>query len=106
MDRAEYYQEIRDLAAEIAAEARKTGQDPYEVACEYVDGHEWVIYTGRNLEVLVASDNWLAIDDVGIDGYRDFSSLLAPAAYHAMLQDVLEALPPEEEEEEEEEADS
>ena len=55
--RAEYYQGVRSIAADIDNQ-KFTSQDDYEQAIhEAVDDSYWVIYTHANFQVLLCSDN-------------------------------------------------
>ena len=103
----QYWQEIRDLARQIAAEAMEqcdndrdcAEEKAQELAHEIIDGHEWVIYTANNLQVLQHSNNsdyfvdnfgeeaaGLILSERGIDGLHNV------LAYGAMLGDVSENL--------------
>ncbi len=98
----EYRQEVEDLARQIAAEARESGNDRSDVAHEQVDGHEYVIYHWKARFVLIYSDNEDAI--LEMDEHPNFGcmvELYSAAAYWALLADVNEALAdiPEEEDE-------
>jgi hypothetical protein len=65
MTNYEYHQEIESLAKEAAARI-KAGDDQGDVVHELVDGHQWVIYTSHNYEVMSQSptDPWEASDEV------------------------------------------
>jgi hypothetical protein len=56
---------------------------------EQIDGHQWIIYTGRNYEVLLLSKNETAIDDIGFEA-GDFAKVVTQAAYFAMEADCLD----------------
>lgn len=58
---------------------------------EAIDRHEYIIYTGKSLAVLVHSNNWTEIDDMEHE-FQDMSSTVTVAAYWAMLADVREIL--------------
>jgi hypothetical protein len=59
--RADYYSSIRSYAEEIVDMLKKGELDSSEAVTDYIhetaDGSEWVIYTGRNYQVLFASDH-------------------------------------------------
>lgn len=71
MSRREYWAEVNTLAQEIQAETLddmdgEPGEDwteddyreaLYERVWETIDGHQWVIYTAYNMDVLRFSDN-------------------------------------------------
>ena len=102
--RTHYYDEIKSIATNLAEEALSDNDWARDAAeedindsrlHETIDGHQWVIYTAYNLDVIRHSDssdaytdNFGAADagqvlkDKGIDG------LHAVMAYCAMEQDV------------------
>lgn len=86
-----YFDEVRSLAAEVTARAEE-GEDPYDVAHELVDGHQWIIYTAYNHVVMWHTDNRDAIDEVcRVEDYgSSFREALMRAAYFALLADVME----------------
>ena len=92
--RRDYHRDIRSNAADILDDAQKNFSD-YDEASDYIDerirqdadGTSWVIYTSNTLDTLHASDNWLAIDDMGIEG-GDLTDILTKAAYFAYEQDL------------------
>ena len=57
MNYGEYWREVASLAETITAEAAADGDDLHDRLHETIDGHEWVIYTYRNHEVLRFSEN-------------------------------------------------
>lgn len=95
--RRSYHESMRSFAREILQDAVNSNYEDYDEAEEYIqeqidqtaDGTSWVIYTGNALDVLVASDNWLAIDDVGIES-NELTTILTQAAYFAVRQDIAE----------------
>ncbi len=102
--RSQYCDEIKSIASSMAEEALSDNDWDRDAAeedindsrlHETIDGHQWVIYTAYNLDVIRHSDNSDAyvdnfgtadaggiIKDKGIDG------LHAVMAYCAMEQDV------------------
>jgi hypothetical protein len=106
--RSQYYDEIKSIASSMAEEALSDNDWDRDAAeedindsrlHETIDGHQWVIYTAYNLDVIRHSDNSDAyvdnfgtadaggiIKDKGIDG------LHAVMAYCAMEQDVRDIL--------------
>lgn len=101
-----YWDSVQSIATE-AKTAEKDGQDINEFVHESVDGSQWIIYTGRNLECLKETSNEdAAFDQQGsdaLDGCKSASAVYARLAFYAMQADVYEAiaeLPNEEEEEE------
>ena len=89
MDYGEYHKEIEALAEEAAKRIR-AGEDQGDVVHELVDGHQWVIYTARNYEVMAQSP----VD--AFDAYKDdFGENLpssAVGAYICMEHDVNDRL--------------
>lgn len=97
--RADYYTDVRSIAREAIAEiaaGRIDGRDGLdEWIHETCDGASNVIYTGQAIETLLASDNWSAIDETGLDPTTDdqgLSGILTRAAYFAMAADVREQI--------------
>lgn len=95
-EKREYYESVKNMAEEAVAEAMNTSPDDRDAAAEAldeylnqsIDGSHWVIYTHENMHVLVASDNWLAGEEVLLMG--DFTRLLSQMAYYALLTDARE----------------
>lgn len=98
--RAEYWQHVRELAQDIIDECKdrmESGEEGeelrngiYEYLHETIDGDGWVIYTAKNLKVLLFSDNDGAyIDNYGSDGLvKDGQVNWAAMAYAALEEDV------------------
>lgn len=96
--RADYYSNVRSLA-KVAVLAIKAGEigDRYDLDTwlhETCDGSYWVIYTRANLDVMTASDNWLACEEEGLGSVSDgdLSRTLAVYSYYALRADVVQAL--------------
>ncbi len=84
----QYWAEIRDIAREIVDDA-----DEDKHVAEYVDGHQWLIYTYYNMQVLPHSNNENAyFDECGTLTVSDFSSCVSTLATWAMMADVNEAV--------------
>lgn len=109
--RREYYQEITRAARDILVDAAnefdsydEAREWIYERIWEYVDGSQYVIYTAQNLKVLVASDNWLAIEDAAAEGIvgeadlANFTNIMKEAAFFAVRADLTEAIERDEDE--------
>lgn len=106
--RGKYYEEIRSIAESIVSESMADNGNDRKAAEEdindfrlhqTIDGHQWVIYTAYNLDVLRHSDNADAcVDNFGADyaGHtlkdRGIDGLHAVMAYCAMEQDVRDYL--------------
>lgn len=108
----EYWREVNELADSIACEAMQQADNNREQAEELVndsllhemiDGHQWVIYSGYNLDVLQYSDNdEYMVDNFGGDelvhvlkeqGLSGLHNALAFWALYADVQDkISEAL--------------
>lgn len=83
--RAAYWRHVRMLAETVAA---ADDVDAYDVIFEVCDGSEWVIYPGKAILTLYASDHESAYTEFGAfptqDGEPDWSS----AAFSALREDV------------------
>lgn len=89
----EYYDEIASLAADIVKEAEGDRETAFDRAHETVDGHQWIIYTRYNAQVLDHSSNESAhFDNFGPLEADSYSDAMAKMAYAAMLQDLQEAI--------------
>lgn len=87
----EYWDEVRNLAKEahdmvVEDETRDLG----DMIHELVDGHEWVIYTAYNFDVLKHTESDSEIEDLfGDEKVGDgWHALLGKAAYAALAGDV------------------
>lgn len=103
-----YRQQILAIAEDLATEALQDNEWNREAALESIndtrlhetiDGHQWVIYTAYNLDVLKFSGNADAyIDNFGTDDAgsvikeRGINGLHAVMAFCAMEQDVRDVL--------------
>ena len=93
----EYYKQIQAIVADEIAELNEDGEsrdydETVEAVEQTIDQHEYIIYYSKALEVLKHSSNWTAIDDVGMELAKDFSTIVTQAAYFAMCQDCYELL--------------
>lgn len=94
--RQSYYADVSDYARWVADEARKRNEDNPEdeiddLAHEYTDGSEWVIYTWRARLVRSLSDNADAVEDYGWTHAGDLDEAITSGAYCAMRADVADA---------------
>lgn len=90
---AEYYSECQSIATETVKECEGNEESIQDQLHEAVDGHQWIIYTFYNLQVLQHSRNENAyFDDFGPLVADDFSSCMAKLAYAALMADVQEYL--------------
>ena len=98
MTEREYYVEIRSIAEEAIKAEREENADIQEWLHETIDGHQWVIYTARNLEVLsISSNSEAGVDEGLVDANAaikegGMARLYAQLAYCAIDADVQEAL--------------
>ena len=60
----DYWDEIANIANEINEESKRADTDgfgddfdAYDRAHEWIDGHQWIIYTAYHMEVLQYTDN-------------------------------------------------
>ena len=87
--RREYYEEVSSLAKEIVKDAKERDEDVSDVMHEWVDGHEWIIYTYKAKYVCMASRN----DDAYEEHFGHLESQKvedSAKAYCAMEQDIWE----------------
>lgn len=94
MNEFEYNKEIRELAQAIISEVEEYGGEVYDTACEFVDGHEFIIYCHNNIDVLKHTQNEDAYFDAMGNSVKAESTaqVLTKLAYFAMLQDVMEQI--------------
>ena len=107
LTKSKYYNEIKEMAADIWEEAlfqaegdtEEAEQLAYDLTHEWVDGHQWVIYYSYHKDVLACTENEDAYKDVycnedlgAIVSEGGLDKLNTIVAYFAMNTDVLEAL--------------
>ena len=87
---AEYFKECRAIATEIVKECDGDEETIQDKLHETIKGHQWIIYTFYNLQVLTHSRNENAyFDEFGVSlDTADFSSTMAKLAYFSMMTDV------------------
>ena len=100
--RADYWDDVRACAQDIADDATRRAKDGetdlrdwlLERVHETCDGHSRVIYTGLAIETLLFSDNESAyVDDFGEDGVcTDGAVNWSALAFAAFERDVMEQL--------------
>lgn len=94
----DYWSEIRSIADSVKQDVRENEADLSDAIHEAIDGHQWVIYTGYNLDVLKhCSDESAGIDEGLIDANAalaegGLSKLTGQLAYCAMERDVYNEL--------------
>ena len=103
MDQREYWSEVASLAASITEETWDS-MDPkpdtiddmqeelHERLWETIDGHQWIIYTAYNYDVLRFSENdGYSVENFGAESViRDGALNTAALAFGALYADVLE----------------
>lgn len=104
---SEYNKEIQSLAKEIWDDALEQANNDredahdliYDLTHEYVDGHQWIIYSAYNQSVTECSDNPDAYQDIYDDtglgqlvAEGGVSQLYTTMAYWAMHVDVSNAV--------------
>jgi hypothetical protein len=95
---SEYWSEIRSIVENVKQDVRENEGDVSDAVHEAIDGHQWVIYTGYNLDVLKhCSDESAGIDEGLIDANvalaeGGLSKLTAQLAFCAMERDVYDEL--------------
>ena len=93
MTEKEYWAEVKELAAYILEEASDRDEDVQDVLHEVIDGHQWVIYTHQNREVLLHCSNPDAYAEIGEVPVLESGTLnWAAMAYLALAEDVQEAI--------------
>lgn len=98
--RAEYYQDVTSMAEDLRDRVQRgeiaSEEDLSDAVHDDVDGSAWVIYTGKNMQVLLVSDNSDAYFDEGMGNGEDLVSKDGIRweflAYWALYRDVWEAL--------------
>jgi len=104
ISRHEYRKEVEGLAQEAADECGFNTEAGREWIWETCDGHQWVIYTFYNYQVLQISDNdAYAIENFGAetavrDGVLNTAALTMGALYADVMAAYSELEEPEEEE--------
>lgn len=86
----EYYKQCESVARDIIAEYKENQEDIdyIDLLDQTIDQHEYIIYYGKALQVLVHSENWTAIDEMGLEPRDNIADQIAQAAYYAMHADV------------------
>lgn len=92
--RARYYHDLSSTAQEILKDLKNDESEVDESDLDdriHEEADSAVIYTKNALDILVESDNWTAIDDVG-EIPDDASQAVTAMAYWAYRQDLREAV--------------
>lgn len=89
MTRDEYFRQCIEICKDAMKDAEEYGTEVYDNVHESVDGHEYVIYTNQNLEVLTHSNHRDAyFEDNDTIAAAEFGDLMMRLAFYAMRQDV------------------
>lgn len=104
LQKAGHYTEVEEAAREILEQAAEE-YDNFENAREMIDqlvsehAATVTVHTSENLNMIVGSDNWEAIDDAideglveGFSSFANFSDLIDSAAEYAVRADVYDAI--------------
>jgi hypothetical protein len=107
IERARYYNRVRLIAKAAIEECPTDDSERDDYIWQDVDGDSYIIYTGKNLDVLRFTENDDAYEEAGSD-FSDVTGAYAiyqRVAFYAMRQDVLDEVARliEERDEEEEE---
>lgn len=95
MNREEYIAEVIALSEEI----NQSGQDPYDMAYEMIDGHEWIIYPRYHSDIIAHSEHYddyldvYSTSDLGdIIKVKGLDHIIMIRAFYAMLGDLHQEL--------------
>lgn len=90
---SEYFEECQSIAREITKECEGNEEEISDQLHQTIDGHQWIIYTYYNAQVLMHSKNDGAyFENYGPLEAKDFSEAMAKMAFAAFHQDVSEEL--------------
>ena len=93
MTLSEYIQEIKSLATDIIAESADSDVYMTDMVDEYVDAHQWIIYSCHNIDVLKHSKNADYACSMGLLGeVSHWDRLLTVSAYYAMRADIIDVM--------------
>lgn len=85
----EYWAEVKAIAREAVSNCERNPDNAHDAAHEAVDGHQWVIYTVYNPQVLTHSASEDALfDQMGETTFTSYSDAMSKMAYFALLTDV------------------
>ena len=93
-----YWDEIKSAASYIADEYNES-DDWYDAIHEYVDSHQWIIYTAYHADLVRNTDHpdayldMMSNEDIG-NVVRDngLEHAIMIQAFYAMQQDIIDAL--------------
>ena len=90
--RASYWRSVEGIAQEILEEHYGDHDAISEAVTEYVDSSEWIIYTGKQLAVLLLTENDPSMVEIGDSDDCSWSRMQTTAAFVAMEGDVWDAI--------------
>lgn len=95
----QYWEEVTSIAKEVIREARETGRGErareraHDYLHEFVDGHEWIIYTWAYPYVLIHSKSEDALfDELGPQEASSYSDIMQKMAFYALYTDAMNEL--------------
>jgi hypothetical protein len=94
-EEATYKSDVQSYAQDLKERfAQGDIDEMYDAVHETVDGSQWIIYYGRNLEVLQSTNHEDNYEDQGmeLDTSKGWRNIITQVAYWAMIGDVEEAL--------------
>jgi len=92
MSYREYNEHVKVLAQEIFERVNDEGADQHEALHEVVDGSEYVIYHGKQLEVLEHTEDLYYIEDMGVPIPQSPQDAIQTIAFYALMGDVEKTL--------------
>lgn len=93
MTLAEYIQEIKSLATSIIEESKERDVYMTDMVDDYVDSHQWIIYSRYNLDVLKHSENADYACEMGLLAeVSHWDRLLTVSAFYAMRADIIDVM--------------
>ncbi len=91
---SDYWKTVAESADFLAEEVRsleEINDDFYDMLHEYVDGHQWIIYTFYNTQIMRHTDNSDAVFDIGVgvpEGAESWTDIVLGFAFYAFYQDI------------------
>ena len=88
----EYWAEIESICTSTLEECREHQRIPHEQLWETIDGHEWVIYTHSNFDVMKHSKNdGYSAENFGVESITQDGALKTEAiAFGCLYGDCIE----------------
>lgn len=86
---SEYWAEVKAIARAAVENCERNPDNAHDAALEAVDGHQWIIYTWYNAQVLMHCSNHDAMfETVGEVTANSYSEIMMQMAFYALLEDV------------------